>query len=303
MREFVEEVSKKLGLDKNLIERDFILHQILLDLSNTSFVNEFVFKGGSCLIKHYLGYYRFSMDLDFTFLRQSIFKGLSQKSIRRLLSNRIDSIGRLFEEISENRALNFKCEKGNKRYVELGGGNKFATFKFWLPSTIGVETLVKIQINFVEELIFPLKKVELKSICPKIKELEFLFPRYYTEYRAIIPFNVYDIREILCEKIRAILTRRGFKERDFIDVYFILNRFNINLEELEKEIIEKIRFVLKLYQKYRENLRGKVSMLDVENFPFGSEGYLLIEKIDEKRFYSFLTEFMPWLKKLAKNII
>ena len=153
------------------------------------------------------------MDLDFTFLRQSIFKGLSQKSIRRLLSNRIDSIGRLFEEISENRALNFKCEKGNKRYVELGGGNKFATFKFWLPSTIGVETLVKIQINFVEELIFPLKKVELKSICPKIKELEFLFPRYYTEYRAIIPFNVYDIREILCEKIRAILTRRGFKER------------------------------------------------------------------------------------------
>jgi len=218
------------------------------------------------------------------------------------LSNKINSIGRLFEKISEKRSLDFKCEKANKKYVELGGGNKFLTFKLWFPSIIGTETFIKIQINFVENIIFPVKKVKLKSICPESKELELLFPICYTEYRVIIPFNIYDIREILCEKIRAILTRRGFKERDFIDIYFITNKFNINLEELKKETLKKLRFALKLYQKYRRNLGEKISILNVENFPFGSEKHLLIEKIDEKKFYSFLTKFMSWLKKLAENI-
>jgi len=302
MKEFVEEVSKRLKLDKSLVEKDLLLHQILLDLSKTSFAENFAFKGGSCLIKYYLGYYRFSVDLDFTFLNQSIFKGLSQKAVRRLLSSKIDSIGKLFEKISEKRGLDFKCEKGNRRYVELGGGNKFVTFKLWFPSIIETETFIKIQINFVENIIFPVKKVELRSICPESKELKFLFPTYYMEYRETIPFNVYDIREILCEKVRAILTRRGFKERDFIDIYFISSKFNINLKKLKRETLEKLRFILELYKKYRRNLREKVSMLSVKNFPFGSERHLLIEKIDEKKLYSFLTEFMKWLKDLAENV-
>ena len=41
MREFVEEISSRLGLDKGLIERDLLLHQILLDLSNSNFADDF----------------------------------------------------------------------------------------------------------------------------------------------------------------------------------------------------------------------------------------------------------------------
>lgn len=301
MKEFVEEVSSRLGLGKDLIEKDLLLHQLLLSLSRTDFAKEFAFKGGSCLIKHYLGYYRFSVDLDFTFLDQSVFKGLSQKSIRRLLSGKIDIVGGLFEEISKVRGLDFKCDKSARRYVELGGGNKFVTFKLWYPLILEAETFVKIQANFVENILFPVKRVKLKSICPESRELEFLFPERYREYRTSIPFNIYDIREILCEKVRAILTRRGFKERDFIDVFLISRKFETDLEDLEKETVKKLRFILDLYQKYRKNLREKVSMLSVESFPFGSERYLLIEEIDEKEFYSFLTEFMLWLKKLAKT--
>lgn len=59
MKEFIGEVSRRLGLNADLLEKDFILHTILLDLSKTGFSKEFAFKGGSCLIKHYLGYYRF----------------------------------------------------------------------------------------------------------------------------------------------------------------------------------------------------------------------------------------------------
>lgn len=242
------------------------------------------------------------MDLDFTFLDQSVFKGVSQKAIRRLLSERIDSIGKLFENIAERRGLEFKCDKRDRRYVELGGGNKFLTFKLWFP-TSGNETFVKVQVNFVEDIVFPIKMVKLRSICPESEELKLLFPKLYKEYRTSIRFKVYDIREIFCEKARAILTRRGFKERDFVDAYIISRKFNLRYEDLKEETLRKLKFILRLYYKYRRNLRDKVSMLTVKNFPFGSERYLLIKKIDEKDFHSFLNEFMEWLRKIAEEAV
>jgi len=303
MKEFVEELSRRLGLSEDLIETDLLLHGILFDLSKTEFARYFAFKGGSALIKHYLGYYRFSVDLDFTFLDQSVIEGLSQKAVRRLLSEKIDVVGDLFEDISKARGLDFKCEKSNRRYVELGGGNKFTTFKLWYPSMFGLKTFVKIQINFVERILFPIKKVNLKSICPESEELRFLFPERYIEYSASIPFNVYDVREIICEKVRAILTRRGFKERDFVDVYLISRRLKISLEDVKHETYEKTRFILSLYQKYKRNLSDKISILNAENLSLGSESHLLIEEIDEKDFYLFLANFMLQLKKLAESFV
>ncbi|HIE23229.1 MAG TPA: hypothetical protein EYP68_03255 [Candidatus Korarchaeota archaeon] len=203
----------------------------------------------------------------------------------------------MFEDIAERKGLEFRCDKRDGSYVELGGGNKFMTFKLWFSSASGLKTLVKVQVNFVEYIIFPIKEVKLKSICPESEELEFLFPEFYMEYRKSIRFKVYDI---FCEKARAILTRKGFKERDFVDAYMISKRFNLRYEDLEEETLRKLKFILRLYYKYRRNLNDKVSMLTVENFPFGSERYLLMEKIDEEDFHLFLNGFMVWLKELAK---
>lgn len=299
MEEFIRKVSELLNTEKDLVEIDLLLHQLLLDLSKTEFAKEFAFKGGSCLIKHYLGYFRFSLDLDFTFLNQKWFKGLSQKKIRRILSKKTDQIGSIFEDISKKRNLDFKCEKGNRKYVEFGGGGKLLTFKLWYTPISGPESFIKIQINFVDRLIFPIKEVKLNGPLPKSKELGFLFPDSYKEYRTPIKFKVYALREILCEKVRAILTRRGIKERDFIDIYLISKEFELEPETLEREILEKTKFILNLYLKYRMNLKEKFDLLSVENFPFGSENYLLLTEVDKGKFYSFLGEFMGYLKKLG----
>lgn len=66
--DFVNEVARILDIQRrDLIEKDVILHQMLLDLSNDKFFSEnFAFKGGTCLIKCYYGYKRFSEDIDFT---------------------------------------------------------------------------------------------------------------------------------------------------------------------------------------------------------------------------------------------
>jgi len=80
--DFVNEIGRTLNImRRDLIEKDLILHQILLDLSkNEFFALNFLFKGGSCLIKSYFGYLRFSEDIDFTWRDQSVFDGKSQKT-------------------------------------------------------------------------------------------------------------------------------------------------------------------------------------------------------------------------------
>jgi len=153
--DFVNEVARVLSIKRNdLIEKDLILHQILSDLSKDEFfAANFLFKGGTCLIKCYFGYLRFSEDIDFTWKDQSAFSGRSQKKIRVHLSKVIDKTGSVFESIAKKRGLDFKCDKSNTDYVELGGSGKTCTLKIWYDSEIlKRRTFLKVQINFVETI-------------------------------------------------------------------------------------------------------------------------------------------------------
>ncbi|MCS4540855.1 MAG: nucleotidyl transferase AbiEii/AbiGii toxin family protein [Euryarchaeota archaeon] len=306
-KDFVNEVSRIQRIKRaDLIEKDLILHLMLLDLSKDKFFSKnFIFKGGTCLIKYYLGYFRFSEDIDFTWKNQKVFEGKSQKEIRVYLSKIIDELGDIFERLAVKRGLDFKCEKHNKSYVELGGGNKTCTFKIWYQSDIlGHRSFVKVQINFVEKLYFVPKRAELKSLLSKEQEeLSILFPEY-KEYMQRIRFDVYYIREILSEKIRSILTREGVKARDFLDVYLICRKFNIKLEDIHESIVSKTRFMLNLYEKYRRNLAEKKDIVTSGKvFKLGEERGLLLQDIEEKEFYKFLEDFSVFLKKVTEELV
>lgn len=306
-RDFVNGISDALRIErKELIEKDLILHQVLLDLSKNRFFHEnFLFKGGTCLIKCYLGYFRFSEDIDFTWRDQEQFKGMSQKDIRRYLSFVIDETGAVFEAIARKRGLDFRCIKSSREYVELGGGNKTATLKIWYDSEfLNRRSFFKVQINFVEEMHFPQVKSKLKSLLGRpVKELKILFPEEYREYSEQIQFDTYDIREIMCEKIRSILTRRGVKARDFVDVYLISRKFWIEPGDLKGDIVGKIRFVFNLYEKYRDNFNEKKRLLKTkEIFAWGKEKDLLLADLDEKEFYSFLSDFAIFLQKIVEEV-
>ena len=115
--------------------------------------------------------------------------------------------------------MDFKCDKSNAEYIEFGGSNKTCTFKIWYMSEVHKRrSFLKVQINFVESICFPPTVGELSGLLSgEHEELEALFPEY-AEYTRKIDFSVYDIREILSEKVRALLTREGTKARDFLDV-------------------------------------------------------------------------------------
>lgn len=302
-KEFIEYLSDKLKIErKELLEKDILLQTLLVDLSSApSFHSSFAFKGGTSLIKCYLGYYRFSEDLDFTYLNQKEFSGKSEKAIRRMLSGKIDEFAFLIKELCAKHGLQFKAGKHDNRYIELGGSNKFVTFKIWYFSEVlGVETFIKIQISFIEDILFKPKNLFASSLIEKGhgKEINFLFPEY--SFLLKLPkLKVYDLKEITSEKVRAILTRRGIKARDFVDLFIIYRKKGINVFKLKKEILQKTKFMMK-YQKYSTNLLSKQFSFDMDSI-ISEEKKLMLKPLG-KEFETFLIELEPFLSALILEL-
>jgi predicted nucleotidyltransferase component of viral defense system len=309
MKELINDIAIRFDIKRrDLLEKDIFIQNILLDLVEDDFFSKnFAFKGGTCLIKCYLGYYRFSEDIDFTWINQSVFKDKSQKEIRRIVSDYKDKVGKLLINISKNSGFDFVLDKDNRNYIEFGGGNKFVTFKVWFDSEIlKRKSFIKIQVNFVEDIKFEISKKKVRNLLTDYedKELEVLYDIDYKNYTTIIELLTYDVKEIVCEKVRAILTRRGIKARDFVDIYLISRKYGIKIQGLKKEITEKIKLMLELYQKYRTNLVEKIKLLESDDlFEWGTEKELLLKDINEEKFSRFVKEFQEFLKKLGKDIV
>ncbi len=308
MKEFIDELSKRFNVKrKDFLEKDIIIQKILLDLSKEEFFSSnLAFKGGTCLIKCYFDYYRFSEDIDFTWIDQSIFKDKSQKEIRRILSSIIDDLGDLFVKTAKKRGLDFVLDKDNRDYMEFGGGNKTVTFKVWFESEITKRrSFIEIHINSVEDVKFEISKKNIRSLFTghEDKELAILYENDYEDYTRPVSLFTYDVKEILCEKVRAVLTRRGMKAGDFVDIFFIFLEFKIKVEDFKDEIVDKTQFVLNLYKKYRRNLDEKIKIIGSEEFfSWGDEKELLLVEIDEKKFYRFVKDLTTILQDLLKDL-
>ena len=71
-REILEAASS-LSLLPNVVEKDYVLGWILAGINAHEELSEsWVFKGGTCLKKCYFETYRFSEDLDFTRVAQTL---------------------------------------------------------------------------------------------------------------------------------------------------------------------------------------------------------------------------------------
>ena len=303
-KDLIDFISKRLNIARrDLVEKDIIISKILFHLmQDKSFSQNYAFKGGTCLTKCYLGHYRFSEDMDFTYLNQKDFVGKSKNKLRETMSEKIDKLGKLIEAISKKLDLDFKIEKDNKRYFQFGGSNAFVTFKIWYNSKeLDKEAFVKIQVNHIERIIYPIKELNVGFIVPKNLEKDFSFIAGEDADILLKPLKikVYDLREVLIEKVRAILTRRGIKARDFVDVFLIIKGNKLNLNDFKKEIIEKISNMLK-FEKYTLNIKNKETQLN-EEFILGEEEALMLIPID-KGFPKFLKEFDVFLREIIKEL-
>src|SRR3990167_4165853 len=118
-------ISDKYKFFDRLIEKDYHLTRILHEVSKRQ-IKDLVFKGGTCLNKCYLNFYRLSEDLDFVYNKDV--KILSKNQVRKKLSE----IKKEFFEIIGKIGLEV-----NK---ELGKGWKMLTSK-QKPGIVGLEII------------------------------------------------------------------------------------------------------------------------------------------------------------------
>lgn len=103
------------------------------------------------MIKCYLGYYRFSEDLDFTWKWQEEFTEKKKSQVVKYIEKVLEQTGMMLEGIADRRNLDFKWDKADRNYVTLSNGGRMTTFYIHYHSIILKRRVnLKVQINFVE---------------------------------------------------------------------------------------------------------------------------------------------------------
>ena len=259
MKKFFEELNALLKPSKrDIIEKDFHLHRLLHEIArNENLCKNLCFKGGTCLIKAYTGYYRFSEDIDFTWMDADIWKDKTKTETKRLCSTEIDNLLEEFKSLADNLHLDFKGEKRNTSQVHISsGGRMLLLFLGYYSEILERPERIKVEINFVDKNIYPYQNKMLQTYVKRIdnEEIRFIYTQLWQDYTTEIQLVCYDPREIFTEKCRAALTRKVYKLRDIIDIYILERDFGYIIHEYKKAIIDKTHFALEHYKRYQENI-------------------------------------------------
>src|SRR3989338_7616003 len=217
-------LSAETGFSSKLLEKDYHLTRILQRISEKK-IRDLVFKGGTCLNKCYLGFYRLSEDLDFVY-NQDV-KGKTKLQIKKIL----DGLRReLFEILNEMKFKTIKLEISFRK--KLRNPTKMKAIKHEFIDALG-EPILR-------------KDVEIEVID--------LTENFAEKFRALVIRknvairDIYDIYFILKNKIAKVdkslidlilvkineNSEKKFTRKDFID---FINSLKSKLSDLnEKEI-------------------------------------------------------------------
>ena len=259
MKDFFERLNALRKPNRSdIIEKDFHLHRLLYEISQDDYLKEnLIFKGGTCLLKAYLGYYRFSEDIDFTWKKIDIWKNRNKTTTTRLCSIEITKLVNRFKSISDSLDLDFNGDKRNADEVHISSGGRMVQFfPGYRSDILEILSRIKIEINFVDTMFYPPRDMQLKSYIEHTnsEELRFLYEDLWKDYDKRIDFACYDPKEIFIEKCRASMTRKVHKLRDIIDLYYIEKQYGYHILDYRHEVKKKVKFMLDLYKRYQENI-------------------------------------------------
>ena len=205
----IQKKARAAGVRDQQIEKDYILSWILQGVAMHKELSEvIVFKGGTVLKKVYFEDYRFSEDLDFTLLDNSL---LNQQIF--------DYFNEVFEYIREEANIPLEIIDDNEH--EDGGINFHISYVGPLGG-MGINKRVKVDISKSEKLQFkPISKVVFLTYT----DLE--------EHKLLC----YTLEEILVEKLRSVMQR--MQARDFYDIWYLLETHELELDFYINEFIAK----------------------------------------------------------------
>jgi predicted nucleotidyltransferase component of viral defense system len=225
-KEELRTYEKIVGFNLWQVEKDYLQHLVLLFLYSR-IKNELVLKGGTALQKAF-GLNRFSIDLDF-----SSTKNNSEKFFGKVVED-ITNFG-FPSQISKIEKA--KIAKAKTIILKIQGplyGRDERTI-----------TTLRVEISLRKDLIL---EPIVKEVVPPYADLRPYF------------INLMDLKEILAEKVRALMWRG--KARDLYDLWFLLKK-NVtpdvdlinkkleyyNLKFNKEEFFQKIKDIEKVWEK------------------------------------------------------
>lgn len=291
--------ENSLDVEDYFLEKDYKLSLFLSGWAKeeTPALDKLIFKGGTLLTKNYLAYHRISEDLDFTHQdTNTIRKITSTNKQEKEIKERIQKIIEEIKKISDKYGFEFETNRTNEKYIEQRNSRKLYILKPHYKSLYtGLESYIKIEIAFTEDLIN-------KPIKQKIKTILEYFPideitKKILGYEIQSPeLQTYPLEEIILEKIRACITRIEFKPRDVYDLYLINKQKNIFIT---KNTLRKIKATPFQEEKIQNNIKKfleeKKEIKEIED--------LALKKIDKEDFEKFWKQLEKHLEKIAQQAI
>jgi len=202
-REAVTYTAAETGFVPRLIEKDYFCTVLLRHLAAAG--STLVFRGGTCLAKVHIGFYRLSEDLDFVI-------PTATSATRSDRSRRAEAAKHAVAAVGKGVA--------GLRVVEpLTGANASTQYTAVIAyrSLLGLqEETIKIEVGLREPLL-------TRAVTQPARTL-LLDPVSGSSLAPVVPLLCLSRREAMAEKLRAALSRREVAIRDFYDVDHAVRR-------------------------------------------------------------------------------
>lgn len=300
MKVFVPMLAAHAGIaDQDLLEKDVRLHLLLDALATDGAIGpRLIFKGGTCLIKCYLDYPRFSTDLDFTWRPVPAWDAPGTKELRRVLRPPQRTLIDRMTEHATAHGLAFDPA----RDIQYGQSNRMMTALLRYESIARLPGLLKVQVNFAESLLYPSQPREARGLLGTTlpAAMNLLDGDLPSRYARPVSIEAYDAREILAEKGRAILTRQAAKTRDLVDLFLLETGLGLRIEDHVDAIGTKTRTAIERAQRYRAHMelaKGRFDLLKEEDVR-----PLLLKPLNEAAFQAYRERALSVLADVAKRV-
>ena len=198
------------GFPARLIEKDYFCTLVLQYLARQQ--SGLVFKGGTCLAKVHLGFYRLSEDLDFAIPMDPDASRSSRRARVAAARKAIAALPGQLQDFHEMEALT--------------GANDCAQYNAILgyTSRLGRQPeSIKIEIGLRERLLQGVEHGAARTLL--------LDPITGKDAAPAVAVPCVSRQEAMAEKLRAALSRRDPAIRDFFDVDFAVRRREIDVQE------------------------------------------------------------------------
>ncbi|MFC1762671.1 nucleotidyl transferase AbiEii/AbiGii toxin family protein [Planctomycetota bacterium] len=209
-RESVIYSAAETGFAARLIEKDYFCSVLLAYLAN--YDKQCIFKGGTCLTKVHLGFYRLSEDLDYVMPMPADAPRTQRSKQAGALKQAMAAVAQDLDCFSTHKPL-----QGANNSTQYNGVLQYRSL------LDGKDETIKIEMSLREPLVQSAIVGQAHTILRDPIVNEPIIPT--------ISVNCISKTEAMAEKCRAALTRRDIAIRDFFDIAYAVDNYGLDIRD------------------------------------------------------------------------